>query len=127
MFLAREARASAGPLLEQLRAIVARPTALLLAGRLGPLITGVAAGHTEDLVDGSRLGRIDVLFVAPEGRGVGVGEALMEGLLTWFSAAGCAGVDAIALPGNREAKNFFEAAGFSARLLVMHHRMSTDG
>jgi hypothetical protein len=27
----------------------------------------------------------------------------------------------MALPGDREAKNFFEASGFKARLLTMHH------
>jgi hypothetical protein len=36
---------------------------------------------------------------------------------------GCSGVDATALPGNRATKNFFEESGFTARLLVMHHRL----
>ena len=37
------------------------------------------------------------------------------------SLADVSGVDATALPGHRQAKNFFERAGFTARLLVMHH------
>jgi GNAT superfamily N-acetyltransferase len=68
------------------------------------------------------LGRITDLFVEPGARAVGVGEALMDALLPWFRARECRGVDATALPGNRETKNFFEMSGFTARLLVMHHR-----
>ena len=47
----------------------------------------------------------------------------MDQLLEWFRGRGCNGVDATALPGNRATKNFFEMSGFTARLLVMHHRM----
>ena len=36
---------------------------------------------------------------------------------------GCVGIDAIALPGHRAAKNFFEAHGFTARALAMHHQL----
>ena len=43
-------------------------------------------------------------------------------ILTWCRARDCRGIDAIALPGNRATKNFFEASGFTARMLVMHHR-----
>jgi len=121
VFLAREL--GSGDIRGRLQAALTRPTAVVVAGGLGPLTVGVGVAHREELGDGSRLGRIDVLFVEPGGRGVGVGEAVMAGLLGWCASAGCAGVDATALPGNREAKNFFEAAGFSARLLVMHHRM----
>jgi hypothetical protein len=32
------------------------------------------------------------------------------------------GIDAFALPGMRETKNFFEGSGFTARLLVMHRQ-----
>ena len=32
-------------------------------------------------------------------------------------------MDAMALPGHRSAKNFFEESGFTARKLVMHHRL----
>jgi hypothetical protein len=32
-------------------------------------------------------------------------------------------VDGIALPGDRQAKNFYESAGFKARMLTMHRRI----
>jgi GNAT superfamily N-acetyltransferase len=68
------------------------------------------------------LGVIEDIYVEPEARAVGVGEAMMASALEWFTAEGCKGVDAYALPGDRHTKNFFEESGFSARLLVMHHR-----
>jgi hypothetical protein len=47
----------------------------------------------------------------------------MEAILAWCGEQGCNAVDAYALPGDRQTKNFFEESGFTARLLVMHHRL----
>ena len=47
-------------------------------------------------------------------------------MLAWFADAGCVGVDAVALPGHRVTKNFFEGSGFTARKLVMHHRIERE-
>jgi hypothetical protein len=41
--------------------------------------------------------------------------------LTEHRALGIRLFDARVLPGHRLAKNFFEAGGFSARLIIMHH------
>lgn len=95
-------------------------------GTIDDFAVGYAAAHVEQLRDGMVLGVIDHLFVEEGARDVGVGEALMDELLGWFRARRCHAADAIALPGNRQTKNFFESAGFSARLLVMHHRFGTD-
>lgn len=121
VFVAREARAE--PVDESLRADIADPGVLVLGGTLDDIVLGYATGRVETLRDGRNLGIIDDLFVEPDARAVGVGEAMMEQLLAWFRQRRCAGVDATALPGARETKNFFEESGFSARLLVMHHRM----
>jgi len=88
------------------------------------VVVGYAVGDVERLADGRLLGRVVDLFVEADARGVGVGERLRDELLTWFTARGCAGADAHALPGARETKNFFETSGFSARLLVMHRRLT---
>ena len=85
---------------------------------------GYAAAHVERLRDGTVLGVVDHLFVEEGARDVGVGEVLMSELLDWFRSQGCTAADAAALPGNRQTKNFFETAGFSARLIVMHHRLT---
>jgi GNAT superfamily N-acetyltransferase len=93
------------------------------SGTFDGVVVGYAAVHDQELADGSRIGVIDDLFVEPEARGVGVGEALMEQILDWCGSRGCSGVDASALPGDRATKNFFEASGFTARLLIMHRRL----
>lgn len=121
VFVAREARAE--PVEESLAAAVADPTCVVVVGTLDGHVVGYATGRTEALRDGTRLGVVDDVFVEMPARGVGVGEAMMGQLLPWFREQGCIGVDSTALPGARETKNFFEASGFSARLLVMHHRM----
>ncbi len=35
----------------------------------------------------------------------------------------CFGIDALALPGDRETKNFFESFGLKARQLVVHRSL----
>ncbi len=84
---------------------------------------GYAVAHTEELRDGGRLAVVDELFVEPAARGVAVGEALMDDLLDWARREGCFGIDAVALPGNRATKNFFERFGLTARALVVHKRL----
>ncbi|MDQ3107338.1 MAG: GNAT family N-acetyltransferase [Actinomycetota bacterium] len=122
VFVAREGRAD--PVADTLAVDLADPEAIVLAGTIDETVIGYATGRTEVLRDGSRLGTIHDLYVEEGARSVGVGEALMGELLIWFRAHGCAGVDTTALPGNRATKNFFEESGFTARLLVMHHRLA---
>ncbi|HEX2040618.1 MAG TPA: GNAT family N-acetyltransferase [Acidimicrobiales bacterium] len=122
LFVNREARADA----ESLADDIAADDAVVVAGTVDDVVVGLATGCVERLRDGQALGVIRELFVEAEARGVAVGEAMMGELLAWFRERGCIGVDALALPGARATKNFFEASGFSARLLVMHHRLADD-
>jgi GNAT superfamily N-acetyltransferase len=122
------ARAEREPLEASLVAVLEDPDRGVWAGTIDGTIVGYSIGHVEQLGrldDGlpGRLGVIDDLFVEPDARSVGVGEAMMETMLGWFTAGGCRGVDALALPGHRSAKNFFEGSGFTARLLIMHRRL----
>jgi GNAT superfamily N-acetyltransferase len=121
---AREARPE--PLEENLTAALADPCVRVLAGTIDDTIVGYAAVRIEDLRDGTRLGVIDDIYVEEEARGVGLGEVMMNDLIGWCVAQGCFGMDAMALPGHRSTKNFFEESGFSARQLVMHHSLA-DG
>ena len=121
LFVARDGRPE--PVEEGLAALVDDPQRVALVGTLDGVVVGYASGRVEHLRSGQRLGVIDELFVEEPARAVGVGEAMMDLLLDWFRGEGCTGVDSTALPGARETKNFFEESGFSARLLVMHHRL----
>ncbi|HEX4538981.1 MAG TPA: GNAT family N-acetyltransferase [Acidimicrobiales bacterium] len=95
-------------------------------GTVDDHVVGYATGRTETLAGGTELGVVEELFVESGARGVGVGEALMAALLAWFVDRGCAGVDTMALPGDRLSKNFFESSGFKARLIVMHRALPPD-
>lgn len=66
------------------------------------------------------LGKLELIYVEPEARGVGVADAMLAVVAERCREWGVVGIDAPALPGNREAKSFFEAHGFTARLLMMH-------
>jgi GNAT superfamily N-acetyltransferase len=90
----------------------------LWVGELAGGVVGYLSGRVAD-----RLGRIEAVYVDPQCRAVGVGEAMIERALDWFRERGCFGVDATALPGARATKNFFEETGFTARLLVMHRAL----
>ncbi|HVC70517.1 MAG TPA: GNAT family N-acetyltransferase [Acidimicrobiales bacterium] len=91
----------------------------VLVGTIDHTVVGLALGRI-DAVGEATLGVIDACFVEPDARGVGVGRALLDDLMAWFTSSGCRGVDVTALPGDRQTKNFLEASGFKARLLTMH-------
>lgn len=67
------------------------------------------------------LGVVDGLYVEEEGRCVGVGDALILAMMDICREAHCVGIDAWALPGERQTKNFYEAHEFSARSITVHH------
>jgi GNAT superfamily N-acetyltransferase len=72
---------------------------------------------------GSVRGLIECCYVEPDARGVGVGSSLMEAAVAWGQDQGCTDLDALALPGDRQTKQRFEAAGFTARLLTLSRRL----
>jgi GNAT superfamily N-acetyltransferase len=100
--------------------LLTRADTIVLVGTIDDVVVGYGTLELETLSDGSRLALIGDLFVEPDARGVGVGEAVATELVARAVAAGCLGIDALALPGHRATKNFFERAGFTARALVMH-------
>ena len=107
----REAQAE--PLDDLLAARLGRDDAAVLVGTYDGVTVGYGTAWVDHVRDGSRLGVIDEIYVEPGARGVGVGETLVERLVAFCRDAGCSGIDATALPGHRQAKNFFERAGFS--------------
>lgn len=84
---------------------------------------GYVAVGAETLSDGELLGVVTAIYVEPGAREVAVGEALLDAAIAWCRERGCLGIDAHALPGNRETKNFFESFGLTARLIVVHKQL----
>jgi ribosomal protein S18 acetylase RimI-like enzyme len=120
VFLAREA-APPGP--DRFVAALRDDDVLVVAGTVDDELIGYGSVRIETLRDGSRLGVIDDLFVLAGARGIGVGEAMVELLIEFCRRRDCAGVDAVALPGNRATKNFFETFGMVARAIVVHRSL----
>lgn len=121
----REARAE--PLEVALHGVLDPVDGLVLAGRIDDAIVGYAVARVEELRDGRLLAVVDDIYVEPDARGVGVGEVLMDALVVWAGEQGCSGIDAIVLPGNRETKNFFERFGLTARAILVHRTLASDG
>lgn len=121
VFTVREGRPE--PVEAGFEADMADPDSAVWLGTIDDQPVGYAAAFVEELQDGTLLGVTRDLFVEAEARQVGVGEVLIDAVVAWLRERGCIGIDAMALPGDRATKNFFEGAGFSARLLVMHHKL----
>ncbi len=124
VWMAAEARAE--PIEAGLDALISDPDALVVVGTIDDVTVGYAVVRVAHLRDGSRLGVIDDIFVEDEARGVGLGETMMNDLIAWSVEHKCFGMDAMALPGHRQTKNFFEESGFTARKLVMHHSLADE-
>ena len=93
---------------------------VVLLGLYAGAPAGYAAAHREQLGDGTAIAVVSDVYVEPGFRGVGLGDALMTELLAWAAAHGCRGIDALALPGMRQSKNFFERFGLTARAILVH-------
>jgi len=121
LWAAREALAE--PFAATYWALMERDDALVVVGTVDETVIGFGVVTLERLRNGETLGVITDLFVEPDARSIGVGEAMADDLVAFCATRGCTGIDALALPGHRSAKNFFEGSGFTARALVMHRAL----
>ena len=112
------------PVEESLRKALEDPTAAVYVGTIDDVPVGLLLMRIEELLPqagGARVGAIHLVFVDHDAREIGVGETMRDQALSEHRALGIRLFDAHVLPGHRLAKNFFEAGGFAARLIVMHH------
>ncbi|MBT8198725.1 MAG: GNAT family N-acetyltransferase [Acidimicrobiia bacterium] len=114
----------AAPVADSLRAAIDDTEILVGVGTIDDIVFGFIHVTVDDLLpqaDGVRVGVIRHIYVEPDARGVGVAESMIGLALDELRARGITRFDARVSPGHRNAKNFFEANGFSARLIVMHN------
>jgi GNAT superfamily N-acetyltransferase len=109
-----------------LRAALSDPDRLITLGFLESVPIGLASTYC-DRDRRELVGVVELIYVEPGARQVGVAEAMLGVVMPWCDAQGCVGVDAPALPGSRPAKAFFEDNGFLARLIVMHRSLPGAG
>jgi GNAT superfamily N-acetyltransferase len=84
----------------------------------------VLVGYLVLVVDGS-VARIDQVFVTPDARELGFGDALVEVATDAARSAGAVVIEGEALPGDRETKNLYERAGITARLITVSRRLDS--
>ena len=120
----REARAE--PLDAGLAADVADPGCCVLAATLDDVVMGYAVARKEQLRDGAAMAVLTDIYIDEGCRGIGLGEVLMDAIVAWANSEGCIGIDSLALPGNRETKNFFETFGLVARAIIVHRPLGGD-
>ena len=65
------------------------------------------------------IARVDQVYVTPEARELGFGDALLEAATEAATAAGATVLEGTALPGDRETKNLYERAGITARSITV--------
>jgi ribosomal protein S18 acetylase RimI-like enzyme len=112
------------PVEQSLAAALDDPDALVYLGTIDAYPLGFLLARVEDLLPQAgdeRIGSIRLVFVDKDAREVGVGEAMRKLALEEMRSRGLRRFDAHVLPGHRLVKNFFEAGGFAARSIVMHH------
>ena len=96
----------------------------LVIGELDGVPLGFCLATLDEMLpqaDGQNVVTIRLIFTDPDARGVGIGHEIVSNIIDHFVERGVTNFDAKVSPGHRNAKNFFEAHGFSARLIVMHH------
>lgn len=96
----------------------------VLVGEIDGVTVGLLWTTVEpmlDRADGSRIGRIRLIYTEPDARAVGVGHEMLEAAFAILRPLGIRYFDAPVGPGQRNTKNFFEAHGFAARSIIMHH------
>jgi ribosomal protein S18 acetylase RimI-like enzyme len=112
------------PVSESFQDALDEPGTIVVIGEIEGYPFGFLMARVERLLaqaDGELVGSIRLIYVDPEAREVALGEEMRELALGILRERGITKFDAHVLPGHRLAKNFFEAGGFSARSIIMHH------
>ena len=100
-------------------AALEQPDECVVVGTYEDAVVAYAWAVTIPLADGTLRAVIPEIYVDPTARKVGLGEAMLNEVIAWATEQECIALDAMALPGTRETKNFFETAGMKSRMLIV--------
>ena len=81
------------------------------------LVGYLVCSHADDIA------RVEDVYVAPDWRDLGFGDALLETAMADARASRCVLIEGEALPGDREIKNLYERAGVTARLIIVSRKL----
>lgn len=86
----------------------------------------VVVAHIDDVIVGYLvigvdvpLANVDEVYVTPQARELGFGDAMLGVALARARSAGCSVIEGEALPGDRDTKNLYERAAIKARLITV--------
>jgi GNAT superfamily N-acetyltransferase len=74
-------------------------------------------------VDDAAVARVESVYVTPQAREVGFGDALLEAARSEAVRRGATYLEGEALPGDRDTKNLYERARITARLITVSTRL----
>jgi GNAT superfamily N-acetyltransferase len=111
------------PFAASLRHRLTDPATGTLVGCFDDHVLGALLLDRRQVTGGPAIARITFVFVEPEARHIGIGEALIDAAAAWARSAGCAGLDGLALPGDRHVKNLYERSGMTARELTTYREL----
>jgi len=97
----------------------------IVVGTYDGLIVGFAVIDFPQGASPTGAASVLALYVEPELRRVGVGEALLEEVTRLARTRGATSLDVPALPGDSSMKSFLEAMGLRARLLIMSRSLGS--
>jgi len=112
------------PVADSFRQALSAPGTIVIIGEIEGYPLGFLLARVEPMLvqaGEEQVGSIRLIYVDGEAREVAVGEAMRDLVMKLLREEGITKFDAHVLPGHRLAKNFFEAGGFSARSIIMHH------
>lgn len=97
---------------------------VVVLGTIDDVPVGFGFMKVIEVADGAVHAFLRTLYVDPSGRSVGVGEAMLGLLIAEAIERKAVGIEALALPGDRATKNFFETHGMTARAITVHRRLA---
>ena len=103
--------------------LLAHEGGVVVVGCIADPPVGFGAMRVEMAADGSPHAVVEQIYVEPGARAVRVGESMIELLIAEATKRGAVGIEALALPGDRATKNFFESQGMVARAIIVHRRL----
>ncbi len=80
----------------------------------------VVVGYMVAVLGDDSIIRIDQVWVTPEARELGFGDAMLAAAIAAARERGAVAVEGQALPGDRHTKNLYERAGIVARLITTY-------
>lgn len=85
-------------------------------------LDGFVVGYLELAVVDS-IASVRQVYVEPEARELGFGDGLLDAARHEAIGRGCAALEGVALPGDRDTKNLYERAGITARKIIVSTRL----